>query len=82
MLQGVLASLRPAVVAMIAAAGISILISAFWGSGAVIRLAGTNWVLVVIFGISVFLLQKGKMNAIAVMVLAGVLKLAAALAGF
>ncbi len=82
LLQGVLASLRPAVVAMIAAAGISILISAFWGSGAVIRLAGTNWVLVVIFGISVFLLQKGKMNAIAVMVLAGVLKLAAALAGF
>ena len=82
LLQGVLVSLRPAVVAMIAAAGISILISAFWGSGAVIRLASTNWVLVVIFGISVFLLQKGKMNAIAVMVLAGVLKLAAALAGF
>lgn len=82
LLQGVLASLRPAVVAMIAAAGISILISAFWGSGEVIRLASTNWVLVVIFGISVFLLQKGKMNAIAVMVLAGVLKLAAALAGF
>ena len=82
LLQGVLASLRPAVVAMIAAAGISILISTFWGSGAVIRLASTNWVLVVIFGISVFLLQKGKMNAIAVMVLAGVLKLAAALVGF
>lgn len=81
LLQGVLASLRPAVVAMIAAAGISILISAFWGSEAVIRLAGTNWVLVAIFIICVFLLQKGKMNAIAVMVLAGVLKLAAALAG-
>ena len=31
-LQGVLGSLRPAVVAMIAAAGISILITAFWGS--------------------------------------------------
>ena len=30
-LQGVLGSLRPAVVAMIAAAGISILITAFWG---------------------------------------------------
>ena len=82
LLQGVLASLRPAGVARIAAAGISSLISAFWGSGAVIRLASTNWVLVVIFGISVFLLQKGKMNAIAVMVLAGVLKLAAALEGF
>ena len=32
MLQGILGSLRPAVVAMIASAGISILITAFWGS--------------------------------------------------
>ena len=32
MLQGILNSLRPAVVAMIASAGISILITAFWGT--------------------------------------------------
>ena len=49
MLQGVLNSLRPAVVAMIASAGISILITAFWGSSASIALAGTIWSLVVIF---------------------------------
>ena len=43
MLQGVLNSLRPAVVAMIASAGISILITAFWGNAAAIALAGTKW---------------------------------------
>ena len=52
MLQGVLNSLRPAVVAMIASAGISILITAFWGSSASIALAGTKWSLVVIFAIT------------------------------
>ena len=79
MLQGVLNSLRPAVVAMIAFAGISILLTAFWGSGAAVDLLRTNWVLVVIFVICLVLLQKFKMNPIWVMVLAGVLKVAAAL---
>lgn len=79
MLQGVLNSLRPAVVAMIASAGISILLTAFWGSGAAMDLLRTNWVLVVIFVICLVLLQKFKMNPIWVMVLAGVLKVAAAL---
>ena len=36
LMQGILRSLRPAVVAMIASAGISILITAFWGSSAAI----------------------------------------------
>lgn len=44
-LQEVLSTLRPAVVAMIASTGISVLISAFWGGGAV-SLAGTSWSLV------------------------------------
>ncbi len=79
MLQGVLNSLRPAVVAMIASAGISILLTAFWGSGAAISLLGTNWVLVAIFAVCLVLLQKFKMNPIWVMVLAGVLKVLAAL---
>lgn len=39
-LQGILNSLRPAVVAMIAAAGISILITAFWGNTGMISLVG------------------------------------------
>ena len=48
MLQGVLASLRPAVVAMIASAGISVLITAFWGSSELISLVGTNRTMVII----------------------------------
>ena len=81
MLQGILHSLRPAVVAMIGSAGISILVTAFWSSegDTVIRLAQTNWSLVVIFIISLILLQKGKKDPIFVMVLAGVMKVAVAL---
>ena len=74
MLQGILGSLRPAVVAMIASAGISILITAFWGSRSAISLPDTNWSLVVIFVISMVLLQKFRKNPILVMVLAGVLR--------
>ena len=74
MLQGILNSLRPAVVSMIASAGILILISAFWGSDGPVNLGNTSWSLVVIFGISLLLLQKFKMNPILVMVLAGVMK--------
>jgi len=74
LLQGVLQSLRPAVVAMIASAGILILKNAFWGSGETISLTGTEWSMVVIFGISVLLLRKTKLNPVWVMVLAGVLK--------
>ena len=59
LLQGVLKSLRPAVVAMIASSGILILKNAFWGNGETISLTGTEW---------------SKMNPILVMVLAGVMK--------
>ena len=81
MLQGILNSLRPAVVAMIASAGISILITAFWGSSASIALAETKWSLVVIFAICVVLLQKVKMNPVWVMVAAGVMKVAVSFLG-
>ncbi len=74
LLQGVLRSLRPAVVAMIASAGMLILKSAFWGSEETFSLTETEWSMVVIFGICVLLLRKPKMNPIWVMVLAGVMK--------
>ena len=79
LLQGVLKSLRPAV-AMIASAGILILKNAFWGSGETISLTGTEWSMVVIFGICVLLLRKTKMNPIWVMVMAGILKVGIAVA--
>ncbi len=72
-LQSVLGSLRPAVVAMIASAGILILISAFWGG--TVDLAATNWLMVGIFLGAFALLRKTKMNPIAVMVLAGMVNL-------
>lgn len=75
LLQGILGALRPAVVAMIASAGVSILISAFWGSTAAIALANTHWHLVFIFAICLLLLEKHKMNPIVVMVSAGVMNL-------
>lgn len=74
MLQGILNTLRPAVIAMIASAGISILITAFWGNAA-IKLINTNWSLMIIFVICFALLQKLKMNPIGVMVFAGIMKL-------
>ena len=74
LLQGVLKSLRPAVVAMIASAGILILKNAFWGSEESIALTGTEWSMVLIFAICVVLLRKTKLNPIWIMVLAGVLK--------
>ena len=58
---------------MIASAGISILVSAFWGEGASVTLADTNWTLVAIFGVCVLLLRKFKMNPVWVMLLAGLL---------
>ena len=77
-LQSVLGSLRPAVVAMIASAGLTILMNAFWGDRTVV-LANTNYVMVAIFVLSFVLLRKTKLSPIAVMVLAGVLNLAASL---
>lgn len=71
-LQNVLNTLRPAVVAMIAAAGISILISTFWGSRTAIEFADTKWSFVLLFGACFVLLRKWQVSPIWVMILAGV----------
>ena len=79
LLQRVLTTLRPAVVAMIASAGISILITAFWGSDGIISLPETDLIMVGIFIICFLLLRRTKLSPIAVMVLGGVLKLLSAM---
>lgn len=71
-LQSVLSSLRPAVVSLIASAGISILISAFWPESP-LAFDSVNWILVVIFFLCFFLLQKIKTNPILVMLMSGVI---------
>ena len=78
MLQGVLGSLRPAVVAMIFSAGLLILVPALFQSGAVSFLAGNfNIRMAVWFAIALFLLMKLKWDPVLVMVLTGVMELAA-----
>ena len=75
MFQSVLESLRPAVVALIASAGIAILHTAFWTDG-IVQFAATKWSMVVIFGICLLLLRKTKLNPVVVMMLAGVMNVA------
>ena len=81
MLQGILGGIRPAVVALIGSAGISILQTAFWGVSGKMVISDTSWLMVGIFVVCVILLRKVKMNPIWVMVLAGVMKVLVAMAG-
>ena len=71
-LQVVLSTLRPAVVSLIATAGLTIIISAIFGELG-ISINTIKIQMVVIFGICMFLLMKWKMTPIFVMVLAGIL---------
>ena len=73
-LQNVLKVLQPAVIAMIAAAGVSLIITAFWGLDP-IHLANTSVTAVVLFILSLVLLIKYGIKPITVMLLAGVLNL-------
>ncbi|BBF42717.1 chromate transport protein [Lachnospiraceae bacterium KM106-2] len=65
-------SIRPAVVAMIASAGITILISAFWGSGGFTSLREIRMELVLLFVVACYLIKRRKTNPIIVMLLCGV----------
>lgn len=74
-IQGVLSGLRPAVVAMIASAGVSLLLSSFWGNDGVISISMTDWIAVLIFLTALVTLRKWKPNPIVVMVCSGILGL-------
>ena len=74
LLQGVLNSLRPAGVSLIGAAGLSIIITAFFGEQGVMALQNLKVQAVVIFAVSVYLLRWRHMNPITVMLLAGVMQ--------
>lgn len=71
LLQSVLASLRPAVVALIASAGLSILLQVAFG-GAQMSLVNANWVGLALFAAAFATLRLLKWNPILVMVLCGV----------
>ncbi len=71
--QVVLGSLRPAVVAMIASAGASILmLGLFQAEFQDVVLSDIRWVELIIFAVALFLLRKFKMNAISIILGSGV----------
>ena len=69
-LQSVLASLRPAVVALIASAGLNILLKVMFGDGAM-AWSNLNIIGLCLFAAAFFVLRKFKLNPILVMVLCG-----------
>ena len=72
--QGVLAGLRPAVIAMIASAGLSLLILSVYGQRSLpADLTGINYISVFLFLAGLFSLRKWKLNPIWVMAGAGAL---------
>lgn len=72
-IQGVLSGLRPAVVALIASAALSIFILAVWGeSGFSINPQSINYIAILLFGSALFILRRWRPNPIFVMLGSGV----------
>ncbi len=72
--QSILSCLRPAVVALIASAGLSILLLAFFG-GKAVTLSNVNWVSVALFTAALLALRVKKWSPILVMAGCGVMNL-------
>lgn len=72
-MQGILSGLRPSVVALIGGAGLSIVITTFWGSADAISLSNTNYIAVGLFLLSLFILRKWKPNPVLVMAGVGII---------
>ena len=80
-MQGILSGLRPAVVALIASAGLAILVLSFWGSApASYSLGNLDWKAALIFAVCIVVLRKWKPNPIWVMGGAGLAGMAVYLA--
>ena len=72
MVQGILSGLRPAVVAMITSAGISLLILSLYGAQELpADLSGVDWISMGIFTVAILILRRWKVNPIWIMVGAG-----------
>lgn len=68
--------LRPAVVSLIATAGVSILVTAFFGESGLMTIKNIKYQMVVIFIICMVMLMKYRLDPVLVMVLAGVMNVA------
>ncbi len=75
-MQFILSGLRPAVVAMIASAGLTIVLLAFFKNGAIPKLlSDVDFISVLIFSAALFVLRKWKIDPLYVMGATGVLGL-------
>lgn len=73
-IKGILAGLRPTVVALILSAGLSILMLSFWGTaGFTLDIASTDFIAVTLFAAGLFLLRKIKLNPILIILGSGVI---------
>ena len=73
LLKGILKGLRPAIIALIASAGVTIAVLAFWNTTVdAIRLADTDGIAIFLFAAGLFVLRKWKADPIYVMVASGV----------
>jgi len=74
LVQGILAGIRPAVIAMIASAGISLMILSFYGQKVLpADLTGVDIVAAALFAVGLVVLRKWKINPMYVIAGAGVL---------
>lgn len=74
MVQGVIQGLRPAVVALIASAGLTIFMTAMFGhSNWPVAVQDINWISVGLFALAIFFMRKWKASPIKVMIITGVL---------
>lgn len=73
MVQGIIQGVRPAVVALIAAAGVTIFMTAMFGhSDWPVAFSEINWISVSLFALGIFIMRKFKASPIQVMVMTGV----------
>lgn len=74
--QGVLAGLRPTIVALIASAGVTILLMSFFGGATEslfhLPFSQLDWVAIVLFALCLILLRKTKISPLLIMAGAGV----------
>lgn len=73
-IKGILAGLRPTVVALILSAGLSILVLSFWGTDNFTgNMISTDFIAVTLFTAGIFLLRKFKLNPVLIMLGSGVI---------
>ena len=72
LMQGALGGLRPAIVALIGSAGMSIFLMAICGEGGFHGLDSVNWIAVGMFAVAFVLLRKWKVSPILLMLCSGV----------